>query len=107
MKNFKFTFGDFSGNIVVMFYNNQRLALRWNQLSSSFPIATLTVNLVNEEILPDEVFIDVNNLSHLWHEDIIEALKFQGIIEGITWYAKSGYVTYPKVKLSKDVLTIC
>lgn len=78
-------------------YNNWRIALIFENPDIGESIATLTTNLVDEDILLDEAFINVNTT--LWN-DVINVLKEEWIITELLWYSQSGFVSYPKYKVT-------
>ena len=75
-------------------YTNGRLALFATVIEPGEdygePFATLTTNLVYEEIGENQAFLDVNNLP-----DIEADLKTAGIIDNPISVAQSGFVVYP------------
>ena len=78
-------------------YGNWRVALVFEDSRTDETIETLTVNLVDEDVNNNEAFINVN--SSLWN-DIITVLKSEWIITDLIWYSQSGFVSYPKYKVT-------
>ena len=78
-------------------YRNWRVALVFEDSRTDETIETLTVNLVDEDVNNNEAFINVN--SSLWN-DIITVLKSEWIITDLIWYSQSGFVSYPKYKVT-------
>lgn len=80
--------------IHVLKYPNGRTCLQAFSDSDGIPYAKLTVNLVNEEVNENEIFLDVNNI-----RSVLKDLRAANLIEEIVGVAQSGFVLYPKVKL--------
>lgn len=81
--------------IVKKQYSNKRIALLCMD-NEGITYATLSVNLINEEIGENEVFLDINNVP-----GVESALSKAGIIDGLpVRYAQSGYCEYPLYKIN-------
>jgi len=63
-------------------------------------VATVTINLPDEELEKDEVFIK----NHSENEGMLDFVREIGLVKKITGYVKSGFVKVPKVKLDLEKL---
>lgn len=80
-------------------YSNGRLAVR--AMSSGMPIATLTINLPNEELkgTNKSFFKDFDE-----NEGILECLEEQKVLKRTGRFGKSGYCEYPEVEWNEKLL---
>ncbi len=106
MLNDIITFNEYECHIVKKSYSNGRLALQlMNAKSLKEPnysmqlgtecIATVTINLPNEDIADDEIFI--KNYSE--NEGMLEALLEANVISKPIKYVKIGFVEVPLCKI--------
>lgn len=96
----KFGF-EYDVQLVVSTYAvKDRMAIMLIDSDSGEQVATVTVNLPEEELDEDEVFIK----NHSENEGMLEWTKQIGLVKEITGYVKSGFVEVPKVKLNLEKL---
>lgn len=80
--------------------NRLSISLKWldNQL-----IYTLTVNLPDEKIENDEIFLN-SNIFNLPNKEIEKVLKDERIILEKRWYCVSWLCNYFKYKINLDII---
>ena len=89
--------------VALAYYNNDRKAISLYDEDDFEPIATATVNMVNEPCEDDEVFI--KNYSE--NEGMTDALIDAEIIKKeSTGFVRSGYVLIFKYKLTEKILNL-
>ena len=79
-------------------YNNGRLALQLIDAEEYLPFATCTVNIPEEDLAEDEVFI--KNWSE--NQGMLGWLQDQNLIEEVVGEVRTGFTTAPKVKLNMN-----
>ena len=79
---------------------NDRIALRLDDVNNGSPIATVTVNLPDEKLECDEVFIK----DYSKNEGMLDTLLDNGVIEQPIGWVQSGHTNIPKCKLTPHLL---
>lgn len=81
--------------LISHYTTNNRTAIALNDAKDGMPIASLSVNLVDEPVQEGEVVIDTNNCG----QEAVQILMEAGIIGEQLRTAQSGFCTYPVHKL--------
>lgn len=86
----------FEVEVVLGEYSNHRTALQLIDKEDYSPVAVATVNLPEEDLGKNEVFIKN------WSENtgMLEWLEEQGLVEKFRGFVTSGFIVVPKVKLN-------
>jgi hypothetical protein len=79
-------------------YSNNRIAIQLVSADDTTPIAVATVNLPNEDLGHDEVFIK----DYAENEGMLAALVGAGVVSAPIGMVRTGFVKIPKVKLLSD-----
>ena len=94
-------FLNWTGKLVASHYSNGRLALQIISHQHE-PIATVTVNLPDDNLPPGHIFLK----DYSENKSMLEAMILQGIVEDTGVRVQSGFVEIPLCKLLIDIPTL-
>jgi len=100
MKDYILNIWEYNWKLEFWRYPNGRLAIIFKEIDTFNIIEVLTTNLVDIDCDNSHIFLNFNNNLNI---DIVELFLKEKLIEKVEWYYKSGFIPYPKCKISEKL----